>query len=259
MIRPLLRNEKGCEMNVSVLAIRICLIWMSLFCLLVTGCRTVHCEDAGLAYDLVSPSEVKSMREKIDALETLSNGLAHDFAEEKDSRALSRLSSVRKDIDEIQRLLGKVNAVLENSSQELDNRLTAEHQKAEIETLARMRDFRFAYVRFEPPQNLYDAIRFLTDRVKADPAGKGLDFQFHLQLSDDQEAYVSSDGSVQMFSKNPILYPVLPFLSAADISYYDVLSLLCSSIDCDMYVGTKSISISKRDGARPSDYSGDEN
>lgn len=241
-------RQKGIEMNACCSVDRICIIWSVLFSFILVGCKSVDSKDEGHVYDLVSPSEVKAMREKVNTLESLSNELAHEFAEEKDGSALKRLSSVRTDIDEILRLLGKVNATLENNSQEAGDRLTADYLKAERESLARMRDYRFQYVRFDPPQNLYDAISFMSDHVNADPAGKGLDFRFRILLAGDQEIYVLPDGSIQTFSKKPIRYPVLPILSASDISYYDLLSLICSSINCDMYVGAKSVTISEQDG-----------
>lgn len=193
-----------------------------------SGCTLIGHGDLGTGENRV---DERTLAEEMSSVSDWCVRLHHELSDPNSLKKLERLSASGGDMHEMRALLNKVEADLHQLSEVLIEQSKEADNSEYRETVRRMRSLRFPFVRFDPPQTLYDGLKFLSEGAKNHPDGNGLAFPILLTMDSADQLYIASDGSMKSYSKKPIWYPILPSFAVSDISYYDLLKLICESVE----------------------------
>lgn len=207
-----------------------------------SGCTLIGQRDLGPGG---SREECRTLAEEMRLVSDRCICLHHELSDPNSLKKLERLSASGGDMHEMRALLNKLDADLHQLSEVLVEQSKEADNSEYRETVRRMRSLRFPFVRFDPPQTLYDGIKFLAEGAKNHPDGNGLAFPIIMTMDCGDQLYVASDGSMTSYSKKPIWYPVLPSFAVSDISYYDLLKLICESVEFGVEITPGMIRVSR--------------
>lgn len=129
--------------------------------------------------------------------------------------------------------------------------------------LKRMKEIRLPYISFTPPATIADAVEYFHaaskdfDRLDIPYEKRGLKFdlrhgEYAKSSFDNDDGDFASTGAVESesgkdsFASQADCLPVIPQLSASDITLYDALKLVCESVDYNFVVRNGEVIVKPR-------------
>ena len=205
-----------------------------------------HCDIPMLSFCLPHKQETQLMQKMVEQIRDRSDRLSDRFTRMADNAATRAICDrlgvsnefmrVEEDARAARAQLDKLIADLRKLESALDEVEVVRGREIDAQVIARMKSIMIPRLSLGPDTTIIDALEFLRKASKETP-GRGISFVYKGPVEDSNsgEEDDSEDGEGEASVKEEPLsahYRRMPQVSAADISFYDALTLICNAAGC---------------------------
>ena len=205
-----------------------------------------HCDIHMLSFSLPRKQETQLMQKMVEQIRDRSDRLSDRFTRMADNAATRAICDrlgvsnefmrVEEDARAARAQLDKLIADLRKLESALDEVEVVRGREIDAQVIARMKSIMIPRLSLGPDTTIIDALEFLRKASKETP-GRGISFVYKGPVEDANsgEEDDSEDGVDEACVKEEPLsahYRRMPQVSAADISFYDALTLICNAAGC---------------------------
>lgn len=206
----------------------------------------MHCNIPMLAFSLPRKQETQLMQKMVEQIRDRSDRLSDRFARMTDNAATRAICDrlgvsnefmrVEEDARAARAQLVKLIADLRKLESALDEVEIVRRREIDAQVIARMNSITIPRLSIGPGETIIDAIEFMRKASKETP-GRGISFVYRGPVADTNsgEENDSENDVGEACVKEESMsahFRCMPQVSAADISFYDALTLICNAAGC---------------------------
>ena len=233
-------TKKGVMNMKSVIAIAAMIVCRAAF-------AWMHCDIPMLAFSLPRKQETQLMQKMVEQIRDRSDRLSDRFARMTDNAATRAICDrlgvsnefmrVEEDARAARAQLVKLIADLRKLESALDEVEIVRRREIDAQVIARMKSIMIPRLSLGPDTTIIDALEFLRKEASKETPGRGISFVYKGPVEDansGEENDSENDVGEACVKEESISahYRRMPQVSAADISFYDALTLICNAAGC---------------------------